>query len=195
MSGWLHDFRLAARALRSTPSFTALAVLPLGGGIAAATTLFSIANAVLFRPFPFADQARLIIAGEDQLEPRSEVSYLTVEDWRAGTHVFEDLCAISSTEWNWTLRRNGQTVAVPYRSVGGNFFDLLGAKPLIGRTFHPDDDHRGSARTLVLSYGFWQRQFGGDRDVIGRTIVLSGNTFTVIGVMPAVFQFPAGTDV
>jgi len=195
MSGWLHDLRLAARALRATPSFTALAVLLLGGGIAATTTLFSIANAVLFRPFPFADQARLVIAGEDQLEPRSEVSYYTVEDWRAGTHVFEDLCAISSTEWNWTLRRNGETVAVPYRSVGGNFFDLLGAKPLIGRTLHPDDDHRGSARTVVLSYGFWQRQFGGDPGVIGRTIVLSGKTFRIVGVMPAAFQFPAGADV
>jgi len=195
MSGWLRDLRLAARALRATPSFTVLAVLLLGGGIAAATTLFSIANAVLFHPFPFADQSRLVIAGEDQLEPRSEVSYLTVEDWRAGTHVFEDLCAISSTEWNWTLRRNGQNVAVPYRSVGGNFFDLLGAKPLIGRTFHPDDDHRGSARTVVLSYGFWQRQFGGDPGVIGRMIVLSGNTFRIVGVMPAAFQFPAGADV
>jgi len=195
MSGWLRDLRLAARALRATPSFTVLAVLLLGGGIAAATTLFSIADAVLFRPFPFADQSSLVIAGEDQLEPRSEVSYLTVEDWRTGTHVFEDLCAISSTEWNWTLRRNGETLAVPYRSVGGNFFDLLGAKPLIGRTFHPNDDHRGSARTIVLSYGFWQRQFGGDPGVIDRTIVLSGKPFTVVGVMPAAFRFPAGTDV
>ena len=141
MSAWLGDLRLAVRALRATPSFTCLAALLLALSIAAATTLFSIANAVLFRPFPFADQERLVIAGEDQLVPRSEVSYRDVEDWRAGTHVFEDLCAISSTEWTWDLRTNAETVAVRYRSVGGNFFDLLGATPLLGRTVHPDDDH------------------------------------------------------
>jgi putative ABC transport system permease protein len=195
MSAWLRDLRLASRALRATRGFTCLAVLLLALGIAAATTLFSIANAVLFRPFPFADQKRLVIAGEDQLVPLSEVSYRDVEDWRAGTHAFEDLCAISSTEWVWDLRTKEQTVAVRYRSVGGNFFDLLGATPLLGRTFHPDDDRRGSARTVVLSYGFWQRQFGGDRAVVDRTMVLSGKTFTVVGIMPAAFMFPTGTDV
>jgi predicted permease len=195
MSAWLRDLRLAARALRATPSFTCLATLLLALGIAAATTLFSIANAVLFRPFPFADQKRLVIAGEDQLVPVSEVSYRDVEDWRAGTHAFEDLCGIGSTEWIWDLRTKAETVAVRYRSVGGNFFDLLGATPLVGRTFHPDDDRRGSPRTVVLSYGFWQRQFGGDPGVVGRTMVLSGKTFTVVGIMPVAFMFPTGTDI
>ena len=195
MAAWLRDLRLAACALRATPSFTCLAVVLLALGIAAATTLFSIADAVLFRPFPFADPGRLVIAGEDQLVPQSEVAYRDVEDWRAGTHAFEDLCAISSTEWAWDLRTTADTVAVRYRSVGGNFFDLLGATPLVGRTFHPDDDRRGSPRTVVLGYGFWQRQFGGDAGVVGRTIVLSGKTFTVVGIMPAAFMFPVGTDI
>ena len=195
MSGWLDDLRLAARGLRAVPAFTSLAVLLLALGIAAATTLFSIAHAVLFRPFPFADQARLVIAGEDQIEPQSEVSYRDVEDWRAGTHAFEDLCAISSTAWSWDLQTKAETVAVRYRSVGGNFFDLLGASPLVGRTFNRDDDRRGAARTVVLSHGFWQRQFGGDPDVVGRTLALSGRTFTVVGIMPAAFMFPAGTDI
>jgi len=194
-SAWLGDLRLAVRALRATPSFTCLAVLLLGLSIAAATTLFSIADAVLFRPFPFTDQERLVIAGEDQLEPRSEVSYRDIEAWRAGTRAFEDLCAISSTEWTWDLRTNAETVAVRYRSVGGNFFDLLGATPLLGRTVHPDDDHLRSARTVVLSYGFWQRQFGGDPGIVDRTIVLSGTTFMVVGIMPASFAFPAGTEI
>ena len=154
MSTWLRDLRLALRSLRATPSFTCFAVLLLALGIGAATTLFSIANAVLFRPFPFTDQERLVFAGEDQLVPQSEVSYRDVEDWRAGAHVFEDICAISSTDWTWDFRTNAETLAVRYRSVGGNFFDLLGATPLLGRTFHPDDDRRGSARTVVLSYGF-----------------------------------------
>ena len=195
MSAWLRDLRLAVRALRATPPFTCLAVLLLALGIAAATTLFSVANAVLFRPFPFADQNSLVIAGEDQIAPQSEVSYRDVEDWRAGTHVFEDLCPISSTEWTWDLRTKADTIPVRYRSVGGNFFELLGATPLLGRTFQPADDHRASARTVVLSYGFWQRQFGGDPGVVGRTMVLSGNTFTVVGIMPAAFMFPTGTDI
>ncbi|HEX5474703.1 MAG TPA: ADOP family duplicated permease [Vicinamibacterales bacterium] len=195
MSAWLRDLRLAARALRATPSFTGLAALLLALGIAGATTVFSIADAVLFRPFPFVDQARLVIAGEDQLVPQSEVSYRDVEDWRAGTHAFEDLCPIGSTEWIWDLRTDTGTVPVRYRSVGGNFFDLLGATPLLGRTFHSDDDRRGSARTIVLSDGFWRRQFGGDPGMVGRTITLSGQTFTVVGIMPAAFMFPAGTDV
>ena len=164
-------------------------------GIAAATTVFSIANAVLFRPFPFADQDRLVIVGEDQLEPQSEVTYHDVETWRAGTHVFEDLCAISSTDWVWDLRTQEETIPVRYRSVCGNFFDLVGATPLVGRTFHPDDDRRGSARAVVLSYGFWQRQFGGDPGIVGRTVVLNGKTFTVLGIMPAAFTFPGGTDI
>src|SRR5678815_1971431 len=120
MSAWLRDLRLGARALRATPSFTCLAVVLLALGIAAATTLFSIADAVLFGPFPFADPGRLVIAGEDQLVPQSEVAYRDVEDWRAGTHAFEDLCAISSTDWAWDLRTTADTVAVRYRSVGGN---------------------------------------------------------------------------
>ena len=87
MSAWLNDLRLAVRTLRAARGFTFAAVLLLALGIAAATTLFSIANALLFRPFPFADQERLGIAGEDQLGPQSEVSYRDVEDWRGGSHV------------------------------------------------------------------------------------------------------------
>jgi putative ABC transport system permease protein len=195
MSGWLRDLRLAVRALRATRSFTCLAVLLLALSIAAATALFSVANAVLFRPFPFVDQERLVIAGEDQLMPRSEVSYRDVQDWRAGTHTFEDICAISSTDWTWDLRTNAGPVVVRYRSVGGNFFDLLGASPLVGRTFHSDDDHLQSARTVVLSYGLWQRQFGGAAGTVGHTIVLDDKTFMVVGIMPAAFMFPAATDI
>jgi putative ABC transport system permease protein len=195
MSVWLRDLRLAVRSLRATPHFTCLAALLLALGIAAATILFSVANAVLFRPFPFVDQDRLVIVGEDQLVPRSEVAYRDVEEWRAGTHAFEDLCAISSTEWTWDFRTNTETVSVRYRSVGGHFFDLLGATPLLGRTFHSDDDRRGSARTVVLSYGFWQRQFAGDPAIVGRTMILSGKTYTVLGIMPAAFSFPSGTDI
>lgn len=194
MSIWLGDLRLAVRSLRATPSFTWAAVLLLALGIGAASTLFSIANAILFRPFPFADQGRLVIVGEDELEPRSEVSYRDIQEWRARTGVFEDLCPIGSTEWTWDLRTTTDTVRVRYSSVGGNFFDLLGAEPFLGRTFHADDDQRGAPRVVVLSYGFWHRLFGGSQRIVGRTVVLSGKPFTVVGVMPAAFTYPRGTD-
>src|SRR4051812_23869945 len=117
MAAGLRDLRLAVRTLRATPGFTGLAVLLLALGIAAATTLFSVANAVVFHRFPFIDQQRLVIAGEDQLVPRSEVSYRDIEEWRAGTHVFEDLCAIGSAEWVWDLHTKAETVVVRHRSV------------------------------------------------------------------------------
>jgi putative ABC transport system permease protein len=195
MAGWLRDLRLAARMVWNEPRFSIFAALLLAVAIAAGTTLFSIADAVLFRPFPFADQDRLVVAGENLREPRSEISWRDVQGWRAGSRVFEALCAISSTEWTWDLRTSGDTVSVRYRSVSGNFFEVLGAGALAGRTFGTGDDYPGAARTVVLSHGFWQRQFGGDPDIVGRVLVFSDTAYTVVGIMPPAFAFPAATDV
>src|SRR5580765_3807430 len=132
--------RLAARSLWRTPAFTGTVVVILGLGIGANATLFSIADAVLFRPFPFVDQQRLVIAGEDASEPRSEISYRAYLDWRANLETFADL-------------------------------GVIGSKPYLGRTFDRSDDRRGAARTLILSYGFWQRRFGGNPRVVGQIVV------------------------
>jgi len=188
------ELRLAARSLRKTPAFTGVVVLILGLGIGANATLFSIADAVLFRPFPFVDQQRLVIAGEDGSEPRSEISYRAYLDWRANAETFADLGVIGSTNWTLHLRLRDGLVAIPHRSVSANFFEMVGAKPYLGRTFDASDDRRGAARTLVLGYGFWQRQFGGNPGVVGQVLASTEGAFTVVGVMPPEFRYPAGAD-
>ena len=190
----LHELRLAARSLRKSPHFTCVVVLILGLGIGANATLFSIADAVLFRPFPFTDQARLVVGGEDSSEPRSEIPYREFVAWRAGAQTFEDLAVFGSTNWTLHQKLRGDAAAIRHRSVSANFFTILGVKPLLGRTFDAADDRRGAARTLILSHGFWQRQFGGDPQVVGRVLSLSEGAFTVIGVMPSDFRYPAGAD-
>ena len=191
----MHELIFATRTLRRTPRFTLFAALLLAVGIGANTMLFSVAHAILLRPFPFADQERLVIAGEDLIAPRSEITYLEYRDWQSRTMTFTDVAAIGSSDWTWQLRTSVDSVRVRYRAATGNFFGLLGVRPLLGRTFGADDDRRGSARTVVLAHGFWQRQFGGDHSIVGRSIVLSDTPFTVIGVMPPDFRFLSSTDV
>jgi predicted permease len=190
----LSELRLAARSLWRTPAFTGAVVVILGLGIGANATLFSIADAVLFRPFPFVDQQRLVIAGEDASDPRSEISYRAYLDWRANLETFADLGVIGSTNWTLHLRLRDGLTAVPHRSVSANFFEILGAKPYLGRTFDRSDDRRGAARTLILGYGFWQRQFGGNPRVVGQVLASTEGAFTVVGVMPPDFRYPAGAE-
>ena len=191
---FLQDLRIAARSLSRTPAFTGVAVLILGLGIGANAMLFSIADAVLFRPFPFVDQRRLVIAGEDASDPRSEISYRAYLDWRANLETFADLGVIGSTNWTLHLRLRDGLTAVPHRSVSANFFEIVGAKPYLGRTFDRSDDRRGAARTLILGYGFWQRQFGGDPRVVGQVLPSTEGAFTVVGVMPPDFRYPADAE-
>jgi predicted permease len=191
----MRELIFAARTLRRAPRFTLFAAALLAVGIGANTMLFSIADAVLLRPFPFDEQDRLVIAGEDLLAPRSEITYLQYQYWRARTRTFDDLAAVGSSDWTWRLRTNADSVGVRYRVASGNFFELLGTRAFLGRVFGPDDDRRGSERTIVLSYGFWQRQFGGDRAVVGRALVLSETPFTVIGILPPDFRFVSSSDV
>lgn len=186
--------RLAARSLRKSPYFTCVVVLILGLGIGANATLFSIADAVLFRPFPFADQRRLVVGGENLSEPRSEISYRDYLAWRDNARTFEDLAVVGSTSWTLHLRLRGDLMVIRHRSVSANFFEMLGAKPLLGRTFTAADDRRGAARTVILSHGLWQRQFGADPQLVGRVLTMNEGAFTVVGVMPPAFRYPAGAD-
>jgi predicted permease len=190
----MSELRLAARSLWKTPGFTCVVILILGVGIGANATLFSIADAVLFRPFPFVDQNRLVIGGEDRSEPRSEISYRDYLSLRAGARTFDELAVIGSTNWTLHMRHGDATAAIRHRSVSANLFALLGARPLLGRTFDAGDDRRGAPRTLILGYGLWRAQFGGDPTVIGRVLTMTEGAFTVVGVMPPAFRYPAGAD-
>jgi putative ABC transport system permease protein len=169
------------------------AVLLLALGIGANIVLFSLADAVMFRPFPFADQNRLVIGAEHLSMTRAEVSYANFRDWRSRTRSFEALAAIGSSNWTLTLRAS-DAIAVPYRAVSSEFFDVLGVHAALGRTFQPSDDTRGAPRVVVISYGLWQRQFGADPRIVGRAVVLRERPFTIVGVMPRGFTYPAGAD-
>jgi putative ABC transport system permease protein len=188
-----HDCRLAARHLRQAWPFTAAAVVTLALGIGANVTLFSLADSMLFRPLPLREPDRLVIAGEGVTDTRAEVSYLNFRDWQVRTRAFEGLAAMGSSDWPVTLRE-GEPVAVAHRAVSGEFFTTLGVHAALGRTIDAGDDQRGSALALVVSHGLWQRQFGGDPAIVGRTVILDGRPFTVVGVMPRGFTYPFATD-
>ena len=185
--------RHAVRALWTRPQLSLIAVALLALGIGANTTLFALADAVMFRPFAVADQARLVIGGGMQAGQRAEIPYPDFVDWRTRTHSFDGLAAIASSNWTGTLRAD-DPVPVTYRAVSGNFFDVLGARAALGRTLMTADDRYGVTPVVVLSHGFWQRQFGGDARVIGRSILLGNRLHTIVGIMPPAFTYPARPD-
>src|SRR5262249_18267033 len=185
--------RQTVRAVCARPQLSLVAVALLALGIGANTTLFALADAVMFRPFPFTDQARLVIGGGVQAGQRAEIPYPDFVDWRTRSHSFDDLAAMGSSHWTGTLRVD-EPVAVEYRAVSGNFVDVLGARAALGRTLTPDDDRHGAPLALVLGHGFWQRQFGGDPHAIGRSVLLGSRLFTIVGIMPPAFTYPDRPD-
>ena len=175
--------RQALRAIWARPQLSLVAVALLALGIGANTTLFALADAVMFRPFPFAEQDRLVIGGGVQAGRRAEIPYPDFIDWRTRAHSFDDLAAMGSSNWTGTLQAD-EPVPVEYRAVSGNFFDVLGARAAVGRTLTRSDDRQGVALAIVLSHGFWQRQFGGDLRAIGRSVILGRRPYTIVGIMP-----------
>jgi len=185
--------RQALRAIWTRPQLSLVAVALLALGIGANTTLFALADAVLFRPFPFAEQDRLVIGGGVQAGRRAEIPYPDFIDWRTRAHSFDDLAAIASSNWTGTLQAD-EPVPVAYRAVSGNFFDVLGARAAVGRPLTSSDDRQGAALAIVVSHGFWQRQFGGDLRAIGRSVILGRRPYTIVGIMPPAFSYPERPD-
>ena len=185
--------RHAVRALLRRPQLSLVAVSLLALGIGANTTLFAVADAVMFRPFPFAGQGRLVIGGGVQAGQRAEIPYPDFVDWRTRARSFDDLAAIASSNWTGTLRAP-EPVPLEYRAVSGNFFDVLGARAALGRTLTVADDRHGVALALVLSHGFWQRQFAGDPHAIGRSVLVGRRLYTIVGIMPPAFTYPERPD-
>ena len=162
------ELRNTAHSLQGSPRFTAISILALALGVGANALLFSVADAVLLRPFPFTNAGRLVIAGEDLIEPRSEISYRTFRAWRDGVETFDNMAVIGSANWSWRLRTQGEQSEVRYRAVSGHFFDLAGAHALLGRTLNPDDDQRGRPRTVVLGIVPARERPGKHQPPIGR---------------------------
>ncbi len=191
----LHDLRYAARMQRKNPAFTIIAVIALGLGIGANTAIFSVVNTVLLRPLPYKDPERLVMVWEDASRhgyPRDTPAAANFIDWRDQNQVFEGMAAIADTSFN--LTGVGDPERFEGRRVSANLFPLLGVEPQIGRVFTAAEDQPGSQRVVLLSYGLWQRRFGGDPNIVGKALTLNGESYIVVGVMPARFQFPSSDD-
>ena len=191
MDGVTNDLRYASRTLRRSPSFTAIAILTLALGIGANTAMFSVVNAVILRPLPYQDPDRLAMlwTNDPKRDIREEgTSYPTFLDWRRQSRAFADM-AICSRGNPVTLTGGNEPERVMGEAVSANLFPLLGVTPILGRTFS-DGEEQQRERVVVVSYALWQRRFGASRDAIGKSVEVDGQTFQVIGVMPAAFYFP-----
>jgi putative ABC transport system permease protein len=187
----LQDVRYGLRVLWQKPGFTAVAVLTLALGIGANTAVFSLVSAVLVRPLNYREAERLVMVWEDETAagfPRETPAVGNYADWRAQNRVFEDVAAIDQRTYDLT-GEGGEPEKILVFGVTSNFFPLLGTEAKLGRTLLPDEDRPGAHRVAVLSHGLWQRRFGGERSAVGREVLLNGEPYTVVGVMPPDFQF------
>jgi putative ABC transport system permease protein len=190
----LHDLRFAFRQLAKSPGFTAIAIATLALGIGACTALFSVVNGVLLRPLGYREPGRLVVIRETNLPQYPEFSIAPPNflDWQKAAKSFESMAAFRGQSYN--LTGEGEPVRVAGVRVTDGYFALYGATPMLGRAFLPEEDSVAQGRVVILSYAFWQRQFGGSPAAVGRTLQLNGATHTVVGVMPADFQRSASTE-
>src|SRR5262245_11976664 len=189
------DLRFGARMLMKKPGFTLIAVLTLALGIGANTAIFSVVNAVLLKPLQYLKEPRLVFieSGARQTDPREYFGASPADflDWQANSQTFQQIAAYAPSDgFNLTGVERPEIFASS--RVSANFFQVFGAKPLLGRAFLPEDELAFPPRTILLSYRLWQRRFGGDPTVVGQTL---GNTgATVIGVMPPDFKYPTHAE-
>ncbi|MDT5272317.1 MAG: hypothetical protein QOH49_4503, partial [Acidobacteriota bacterium] len=187
----LQDIRYGLRVLWKSKGFTAVAVVTLALGIGANTAIFSVIDAALLRSLPYREPGRLVHLWETKRSrdfEQREASYPDFLDWRAqGAEVFEGLAGYTSRPF--TLADAGEATRARGAAVTANFFDLLGVNAAAGRTFVAGEDGLETKRVAVISHGLWQRRFGGERSAVGREVTLDGEAYTVVGVLPAEFNF------
>jgi putative ABC transport system permease protein len=197
MDRLLQDLRHATRMLLRTPLFTTVVIFTLAVGIGANTAMFSVVNAVLLQRLPFADADRIVDINEietrDRDRARCAIAPANFVDWRAQAASFDAMSVYAVRNLN-VATTGGEPERVPGAITSSTFFTVLGVQPILGRTFVPSDAEPGQATSAVLGYGFWQRRFGGAADVVGQTIRINGDPFTVVGVMPAAVSFPARAE-
>ena len=194
MSTLMQDVKHALRMLAKSPGFTAIAVLTLALGIGANTAIFSVINSVLLEPLPFKNPGQLVDLRESESAPGDfpldGPDYL---DWQTQNSTFASMSLYSYPQGD-NASGAGEAESVAVRATQANFFETLGVEPLLGRAFAKGEDVAGKNHVAILSYGFWQRHFGGRNDALGKDVELNGEPYTVIGVMPRWLNFPAATD-
>ncbi|MGH9842358.1 MAG: ABC transporter permease, partial [Blastocatellia bacterium] len=181
------DLRYGARMLFKQPGFTLIAVLTLSLGIGATTAIFSVVNAVLLQSLPYRQSDRLVaLSLNDNDGEFGNTGYATFVDWQARARSFDQLALIRS--WGGTLTGQGDPENIQGLRVTPEYFKLLGVAPALGRDFRVEENRPDTRFVVILSHALWQRRFNADPNVVGKPIVLSGRTFTVIGVMPRAFE-------
>lgn len=192
---FLRDLRYAWRTLGRNPGYALVAILTLGLGIGANTAIFTVVNGVLLRPLPYAQAGRFVHL--QQKAPRVipdpfGFSVAEIQDYRAQNRVFSDLAEYHSMTFTMLGTKVPERVATGV--VSANFFDVLGVKPVLGRVLTPADESMTAPPVLVLSYGYWIKEFGGDKNILGRSFELNDRVHTVVGVLPPLPEYPGADD-
>ena len=182
MGTFLKDIQYAVRMLAKNPGFAVIAILTLALGIGANTAIFSVVNGVMLNPLPYPQPNRLVSLYRKAFKfDQASVPYLSFLDWQKGNRTYEAMGAYRGDDYN--LTGMGEAERVPIGQVSADFFPVLGENPIAGRFFRADEDRPGAAPVIVLGEGFWKRKFGGAPDVLGRTLMLNGTGYTVIGIV------------
>ena len=182
------DLRFALRQMRLNPGFALTAVLILALGMGVSVAIFGFVDAALLEPLPYANADRLMAVDEmSATSPRTNLSRADYEDWKRLNHSFSSLDAYGGM--GYLLSTPSGAVPVPAARVSDGFFSTLGVKPMLGRGFLPGEDQPGKPKIIVLTYGTWLKRFGGRRDVVGQSVSLSGDSYTIVGVLPREFAF------
>jgi predicted permease len=190
------DLAYALRTLWRRPGYALVVVLTLGLGIGVNTAMFSLVDGVLLKPLPYAEGSRIVHVRQEQPaldDPDMKFSVHEIEDYRALNHSLTDV--VEYHNMTFTLLGHGEPELVQTGVVSARFFDVLGMKPILGRSFTEADDRLGADPVMILSYEYWRRRFGADPGVIGRGFVMNGKVHTVIGVLPPIPQYPNDNDV
>ena len=188
MATLLTDIRFGARMLLKSPMMTVIALLALTLGIGANTAIFSVVNAVLLRTFPYSNPEQIVLVWEKRQGGRTDQNVINpgnFVDWKQQNQVFSDMAMFFDRSFN--LTNEGEPEEVPGQFAATNLFSVLGTNAALGRTFIAEDERQGQPRVAVISYGLWQRRFGGDSNIVGRKITLNEQPAIIVGVMPAEF--------
>jgi len=187
------ELRYGIRSLLKHPGFSAIAVITLALGIGANTAMFSVVNAVLLRPLPYHDPGRLVTIWEESPQRgmyQMPVSFANLRDWVDQNHTFEQISAYTFTNLN--LTGAGEPARLSAVRASANLFPLVGSAPMLGRQFLPEEDKEGANHVVMLGHAVWRSRFGADTGIVGKSLTLNNQDYTVVGVMSPGFQFPVG---
>jgi predicted permease len=193
MTSFLQDIRYGLRVLAKNPGFTAIAILTLALGIGANTALFSVVNGVLLNPLPFPNPDELVaVYASSPTAEQSSISYLNFLDWQKDNHSFTQLSGFRGDDYN--MVGAGEPQRVHIHMISAEFMPVLGMQPLLGRAFRPEEDKGGAGPVAILGDGLWKRKFASSQDVLGKSVILNGKSYNIIGVAPSRITGLSATD-